>query len=109
MRLSQLSFLNTSRQLHSINAIIIEPYKRSLHCYDWITVIFQQEALYRKIATILRGINPYINALKTMSDRLAMTPNLRGYKLLHENPRHHDLRIYNQGYQAGIATGNMRR
>ena len=41
-------------------------------------------------------MNPYIAALKTMSDRLANTPNLRGYKLLHENPRHHDPRTYNR-------------
>ena len=31
-----------------------------------------------------------------MSDRLAMTPDLRGYKLLHENPRHYDPRTYNR-------------
>lgn len=31
-----------------------------------------------------------------MSERLAADPNLRGYKLLHENPRHHDPRTYNR-------------
>ena len=52
--------------------------------------------MHRKIATLLRAMNPYIAALKTMSERLANTPNLRGYKLLHENPRHHDPRTYNR-------------
>ena len=31
-----------------------------------------------------------------MSDRLAMVPDPRGYRLLHENPRHHDPRTYNR-------------
>ena len=52
--------------------------------------------MHRKIATLLRAMNPYIAALKTMSERLANTPNLRGYRLLHENPRHHDPRTYNR-------------
>ena len=46
-------------------------------------------------ASHLRGINPYITFLKSISDRLANEENLRGYKLLHENPRHHDPRTYN--------------
>ena len=50
----------------------------------------------RKIAAILRSINPYINALKLMAEQLQADPALRGYKLLHENPRHHDPQTYNR-------------
>lgn len=31
-----------------------------------------------------------------MNERLADDDNLRGYRLLHENPRHHDPRTYNR-------------
>ena len=30
-----------------------------------------------------------------MSERLQADPTMRGYKLLHENPRHHNPRTYN--------------
>ncbi len=52
------------------------------------------ERLHRKIARHLRGINPYIAFLKSTSDRLANDTTIRGYKLLHENPRHHDPRTW---------------
>lgn len=41
-------------------------------------------------------MNPYITALKTMSERLEADPAVRGYKLLHENPQHHNPRTYNR-------------
>lgn len=55
--------------------------------------------MHAKIARHLRRINPYISFLKSMSEKLASSGNsrnLRGYKLLHENPRHHDPRTYNR-------------
>lgn len=54
------------------------------------------ETSWPQIASHLRGINPYITFLKSINDRLANEENLQGYKLLHENPRHHDPRTYNR-------------
>ena len=41
-------------------------------------------------------INFYIEALKTISERLINNNNLRDYKPLYENSRYYNLRIYNR-------------
>ena len=55
-----------------------------------------KEYLHHKIATHLSRINPYVRTLKSMAERLANETGIRGYRLIHENPRNHDPRTYNR-------------
>ena len=54
------------------------------------------QSWHRKIAAHPSAIKPYITFLKSTGERLADVPNLQGYKLLYEKPKHYDPRTYDR-------------